>query len=250
MTEKKLKIVIGINSLTESQWPAYNSHLQLFYRLGRNYPNIEFCLYNPSRVSIDRMRNGAAGTTVGGEFDYLWFVDDDVIPPVDALQLLLDCDADISAGDVIIRGWPFDHMVFKYFNKKKDLKAVAKAGKGIEDVAAVGFSMCLIKRTLLEKLPEPYFLTCPNSTEDIYFCLKSRDYIKDCTIKINWKLECGHILWPEIISNKNRDLYKKYMEALNPEAMKNVPKETILRVYNVEAGTTYEDVMKPYVSKT
>ena len=240
-----MRVLIGINSLTESQWPAYNSHLRLFYALGRNFLASDMVLYNPSRVSIDRMRNGAAELAVNGAFDYLWFIDDDVIPIPDALTKLLECDADIAAGDVIIRGYPFDHMCFKYTDKKKqNLKALASYPKGVKiiSVDAVGFSMCLIKVSLLRKLQTPYFITNPMSTEDIYFCIKARDFDKNCTIRVNTTLECGHILWPEIISSANKKNYKKYLEAQNP-VVKQSPQSTMLRVYNVEAGTTYEDVM-------
>ena len=243
---KTLRIVVGINSLTESQWPAYNSHLQLFYRLGRDFPKAEMCLYNPSRVGIDRMRNGAAAQVRQGDFDYLLFVDDDVVPPSQSLQRLLACKADIAAGDVIIRGYPFDHMCFRYVGKKKEtLRAMSKYPKNstVIDVDAVGFSLCLIKRELLEKVPEPFFITGTNHTEDVYFCLKARDFAPDCTIRVDTQLTCGHILWPEVISSWNKKLYKQYFEKQNP-ATKQIKPTTDLKIVRVNSDVNYSEIFK------
>src|ERR1035437_9862470 len=114
--KERQKIVIGINSLIATTQPAYANHIQLFYRLGRSYPKIDFCLVNPPRMSIDRMRNLTATTALDIEASHLLFIDDDVLipQPFDFLNKLLACKAPIAAGDVIVRGWPFMHMLFKY----------------------------------------------------------------------------------------------------------------------------------------
>ena len=110
-----MKIVVGTNSLTESQFPAYTNHCQFWFRLGRKHPDIEFCFVNPARMGIDRMRNmaGKVAQDIGAE--YLLFLDDDVIVPQikSPLQMLLDCNADVAAGNVVIRGYPFNYMAFK-----------------------------------------------------------------------------------------------------------------------------------------
>ena len=242
---KTKRIVVGINSLTESQWPAYNSHLQLFYRLGKDNPGVEVILYNPSRVSIDVMRNGCATTTVNMDCDYLLFLDDDVVPPSDSLSRLIACNADIAAGDVIIRGYPFNHMCFKWTKDKSTMAALPNYPKNskVIDVDAVGFSLCLIKRQLIEKVPTPYFITGLNHTEDVYFCLKAREAVPGCSIKVDTQLQCGHILWPEVISSVNKKNYKKYIETQFPD-VKNTPQTTKLKIMKVSSDVNYADVMK------
>ena len=47
------------------------------------------------------------------EAEYLLFLDDDVLVPMDGLQKLMDCNSDIAAGNVCIRGYPFDYMFFE-----------------------------------------------------------------------------------------------------------------------------------------
>lgn len=232
--KKQLTIAIGINSLTVSQQPAYSNHMQVFFRLGRNHPDINFCFINPPRMSIDRMRNMAAEVTLNNEFDYLLFIDDDVLVPImssvalspnaelvklkpqlDWLGKLLAADKDIVAGDVMIRGYPFNHMAFRYTRDKQGLLPIRewkKKDPTIAPVDAVGFSLCLIKTSLLKKIEKPYFVTGITNTEDIYFCMKARQVDPKCTIAVDRSIVCQHILWPEMIGPDNVKIYRRYYE--------------------------------------
>lgn len=216
-----MKIAVGTNSLTESQYPAYTNHCQFWFRLGRKYPNINFCFINPSRMTIDRMRNmsGKVAQEIGA--DYLLFLDDDVIVPQDVspLQGLLDCDADIAAGNVVVRGYPFNYMVLRQnliakSDEAVSLSLLSEPGQGIEEVDAVGFSFCLIKTSLLDKVPMPWFVTGPTFTEDVYFCVKARQVYPELTVRVNWDVVCSHILWPEMINGETRLAYKEYFETI------------------------------------
>ena len=225
--KENIKIVVGINSLVATSQPAYSNHIQFFYRLGRSYKNIEITLVNPARMSIDRMRNMAAEVALKWEADFLLFLDDDVLVPFTGLAFLLDADADIVAGDVLIRGYPFPHMFFKY-NDKKELLAVTELTDGDPgpiDVDAVGFSFCLIKTGLLKEIPKPFFLTGPRNTEDIYFCLKCKLTKPDTTIMVDTRVSCGHMLNPYPITPENVVNYKKYYEAQYPQAIAQSDKD-------------------------
>lgn len=222
-SKKKPKIVVCINSLSVSQQPAYSNHILTFFHLGRFYRQFDFCLVNPPRMSIDRCKNLAAETALDIEARYLLILDDDVLipTPFDFLTKLINLKADIAAADVLIRGYPFNHMYFKYTDKKKNgldpIKSLPKNHKlGSFDangqLGAVGFSCCLIRTDLLKKLSKPYFVTGINNTEDIYFCVKARTEEPDCSIKVDTSVKCGHILWPEIIDSDNKKNYKIYQE--------------------------------------
>lgn len=218
---EKRKIVVGINSLVSTTQPAYSNHIQFFFRLGRNYPEIDFILVNPSRMGIDRMRNLCANTAIEYDADYILFLDDDVLVPIDGLSALLWANADVVAGDVLIRGYPFDHMAFRFplISDKLDLE-----GKNLKpihsfdtsgevvDVDAVGFSFCLLRVSTLKRVVPPWFLTGPRNTEDIYYCVKMKRDVPDSTIKVCTQVECAHILWAETIATSNRANYRRYME--------------------------------------
>lgn len=213
--KERLKIIVGTNSLTEIQYPAYTNHCQFWFRLGRSYPHIDFIISNPSRMSIDRMRNMTAKVALEANADYILFLDDDVIVnPNYGLKQLLDCKADIAAGKVCVRGYPFEYMSFKH--GKEGLVIDKELPKhGIVDRDAIGFSFALIKVSLLKRLQEPYFITGIHHTEDIYFCIKARQVAPKCTIKVNCECECGHILWPEVLFEGNRSAYNEYFEKTN-----------------------------------
>ncbi len=228
------KVVICINSLVSTVQPAYSNHIQFFYRLGKDFKDLEICLVNPSRMSIDRCRNLAAEITLEKEFDYLLFLDDDVLIPFkESLEKLIAADGDIVAGDVLIRGWPFDHMMFRYDGpESKNLKAMGElpedeiASNPVIPVDAVGFSYCLIKAELLRKMPKPFFVTGPMNTEDIYFCLKARKYLPETKILVDTSVKCAHILWAEAIDAQNKQHYKEYYEKAFPDIIPKKEEDT------------------------
>lgn len=215
-TKDKLRIVLGINSLVSTKHSAYTNHIQLMFRLGRNYPH-DIILHNPSRMSIDRFRNTTAQVALESEADYVLFLDDDVLVPHDCLTKLLAADADIVSADVCIRGYPFDHMLFRYGTGKKKgglypLRKIFEP-RGVIDVDAVGCSLTLFKVDLFKRVPPPFFVTGPTTnTEDIYFCLKARECDPTCTIKADTSIVCQHILWEETVGSDNKGLYKRYYE--------------------------------------
>jgi len=214
-----MKILVGINTLTSVDQPVYANHLQFFFRLGRHFDeSTTFAICTPRRMSIDRMRNMCAKMALEADYDYILFIDDDVIVPIDMLQKLLRADKDIVAGHTIIRGWPFNSMIFKhptperiqeldYYNewKPEDLDE-----QGLLSVDAVGFSCCLIKVSLLKKLSAPFFVTGPNHTEDIYFCMKARQFVPETTIFVDPSISTVHCLGSEYIGPENRQFYKNY----------------------------------------
>lgn len=236
---KKLKIVVGTNSLTLAKHKAYSNHCQIWFRLGRSTPH-EYAFVNPDRMSIDRMRNMCAETALSWDSDYLLFLDDDVIVPWVGLELLIKANADIAAGDVMIRGYPFNHMCFRYMGKTKSLKSMPTVPKklGLISVDAVGFSFCLIKTSLLRKLPKPYFVTGVSHTEDIYFCLKAVDLFPKTTIKVDTRIQCDHILWDESIGPQNSVNYAKYYRNQFPKDCEEV---------DADRGERYLNLMKQAV---
>lgn len=221
MATKRKIIVVGTNSLTEAQYPAYTNHCQMWFRFGRSYPKYDFIFSNPARMSIDRMRNMTAKVALETGADYVLFIDDDVVAPVgDGLARLIATKADVAAGKVVIRGYPFDWMIFKYETRKghKGLFSQTKLPeKGVIPVDAVGFSFCLIKTSVFKTIPPPWFITGVSNTEDIYFCIKAKQANPKLKIVCECSVNCGHILWPEIMDFNTREAYKKYHEKLYPQ---------------------------------
>jgi GT2 family glycosyltransferase len=162
----------------------------------------------------------SAEVVLNQEFDYLMFLDDDVLVPFDCLTKLMACDADIASGDVLVRGYPFAHMSFRHpktegivnRNGLAIIQEWKKKDPEIATVDAVGFSLVLIKAEVLKSVNKPYFVTGPQNTEDIYFCMKARQTNPDLTIVTHRGIVCQHILWPEIIGPDNAKWYRTYYE--------------------------------------
>lgn len=218
------KVIIAINTLTSIDQLAYANHVQMFFRLGRNYPEDQFALFTPRRMTIDRMRNEAFKVAMENGFDYVLFVDDDVLVPFDAYKKLKDRDKDVVAAWTIIRGYPFENMFFKWDEKHTWLikpKDVEVPEDGLLEVDAIGCSCVLIKVELLKKIPPPYFLTGSNHTEDVFFCMRAKQYVPDCGIYVDLHIKTAHILGANIVTPDNAQFWRTFEELDNPGLVEN-----------------------------
>lgn len=245
------RVLVLVNTLQNVTSFVYANHIEFFSKTAKTHPDVYFELFTPHRMSIDNARNSAAVMALRKDFDYLMFIDDDVLIPNDTFTKLLEADKDVIAGLVIIRGMPFNVMAFEfedetrrqlvYFNKiplqspcaKEHLKYEAECEDcdKVELVTlakcdAVGFSCCLIKTDILKPLKPPFFITGPNHTEDVYFCLKLRELEPVPEIYVHTGVQCGHLLNPEPIEFKVRKklygLYKKEWEEATRKPMRDV----------------------------
>jgi hypothetical protein len=210
------KILIGINNLTQVSQLTYGNHCQLWYRLGKHFGTThDFGLCNPRRMSIDRMRNFCAKVCLEQDFDYLMFIDDDVLLPMDAVDRLLAADKDIIAGVTLIRGYPYHPMIFNFMGPQlaadgrthfiDDYAEMADPVSGLLQCDAIGFSCCLIKVSVLRELAPPYFITIDGRcTEDVYFCNKAKLERPGTQVWVDTRVKTAHILGDEIIDPDSR----------------------------------------------
>lgn len=108
------KVFVLVNTLQSVNANVYSNHCHFFTYSAKNIPGIKFEFWCPERMAIDTARNTAAEMAMNMNCDYLMFLDDDVMIPVDTLEGLLKSDKDVVAGLVIIRGYPFNNMAFKF----------------------------------------------------------------------------------------------------------------------------------------
>ena len=211
--------MIGVNTLSSLDQPVYANHCQAWFRMGRNMTDYDFALNAPRRASIDRMRNQTAELAIAHGFDYACFIDDDILIPFDGLQRLVAADKDVIAGWTIIRGYPFDNMIFKWDEKKEGLLKWNDfpEKEGLLEVGAIGFSFALIKTSVLKAMPPPYFVTGPHNTEDIYFCVKAQRYIPDLKIHVDLSVKTAHCLGPDYINPDNKQNFVEFYKVNYPE---------------------------------
>lgn len=221
----KMKILIGINVLESVNSFVYSSHIKFFATIKKQYPEIEFLLFTPYRMSIDNMRNTSVRIAKNQNCDYILFLDDDVIVQPDTFKMLFEANKDIIMALTFVRGMPFPPMLFKAVGITVDENGKRKESltafddyrdfidsEGLVECAAVGFSCVLIKMELIDAVSPPYFVTGPNHTEDVYFCMKARHTLEPMpSIFTHTKCPTMHMMMADGVTDYNveklRELY-------------------------------------------
>lgn len=157
---------------------------------------------------VDHARNEAVRVFMRPEyadFTHLFFVDDDTVPPFDAIDKLLALDADVASGITkILRMDDPKGEAFTAWNcfltaeedENGSRMLTVDEDTGVQKIIRAGTSCMLIKRDTLEKVGCPWFQTVwkPDysgyKSEDIAFCDKVVEL--GMTILCDTSVKCGH----------------------------------------------------------
>lgn len=236
--KKRKSVLVACNTLTSVGLGPYADHMAMFYRIGRSFRDLDFHQLFAKRMSIDRFRNLAARVAMDQKHDYLMFIDDDMqMNGADVFFKLFAAKCHIISALNYIRGYPFDPMAFKYVSDDngktrrlehitdREIDEARQSGNFIIPCGAIGTAVCLIDvKQTIAKIPPPWFLTGPHNTEDIYFCIKAKEYNKRCRIAVHVDAITGHVLDPEVVNYHTRKnlqvYYESYMSKSDIEAAK------------------------------
>lgn len=146
---------------------------------------------------LDAARNTCVKEFLEGSADYLFWVDADIIPPIDALHRLVEADKDII-GAVCFSMKALDGDYFPYpvtlrYNENKEY--IVYYGKGIEEVDATGGACILFKRKIYESIERPYeFLYYPDGTLRLTCDFHIFQKLQEIGFKlyINFDILCDH----------------------------------------------------------
>ncbi len=218
----KSNITIGCNLLTSIDSLAYPNHCQFWYNVGKNLSHKYLFPFSAQmRMSIDNMRNWTAKFALFHNSEFIFFYDDDVLLPANALEILLghmetDENIAIAAGLVYVRGYPFPPMVYERTKEgglTNDFDFIKEAGdSGVLDCGAVGFSCALLRMSFLKNMSVPYFITASHCTEDIYYCVRLRENYPDVRIICDTNIKCGHIVGKYAVDRDGLDVIRKFEE--------------------------------------
>lgn len=136
---------------------------------GHNYK-----IYQAVGLRIPDCENVPLERALADGCSHFWFIEDDTVPPVGALDKLLHAEGDIAAIDYGVNGWG----------------CIAR-GKIDGEVKWCGLGCTLVKRRVFEALEKPYFrddmqlrlndmqwIPAPKNRyggQDIWFCCKARE---------------------------------------------------------------------------
>ena len=159
---------IGVLALELSRYSTFTASLACLKR-----PEDTHVLFSLGKNTIDAQNWLAQGM----QGDWLWILGDDHQFGEDALMALLARDVDIICPINVMRAQPFDPLIFDDDGTRWTWDRLS--GKyGIHDVPACGNAGMLIKRRVLEKIPQPWFEWGPEGSpyqgSDLAFCWKAR----------------------------------------------------------------------------
>ena len=127
---------------------------------------------------IDANRNLVVeGFLANTDLRWLVMTDDDIVPSVDAFELLIDPAAPVCFAPVpIIIGTP-PRLVANVRRSKAAgwLPWPVDPSLGMFEVESAGTGLVAIRRDALEAIPPPWFRSDATQTEDIYFCRRVRE---------------------------------------------------------------------------
>lgn len=107
---------------------------------------------------LDNARNNIVKDFLKSDCEYLWWIDDDIVPPIDVLDRLVSADKDvISAVCFSMRQHNDEYFPYPVTLRLNDNKGYEiYYGSGVEEVDAVGGACVLVKRNVYESITRPY----------------------------------------------------------------------------------------------
>ena len=134
-----------------------------------------------------------------GVADYIFFIDDDVLPPMNTITKLLTHDKDIVCGLYFSRQEPHFPQIFLKNKENADRYDCVEDYKkdSLLEIDACGAGCMLIKAEVFKKLKLPYFQYIPKGEnnprkgEDFYFCEKAKE--EGYNIFCDTSIICKHI---------------------------------------------------------
>jgi glycosyltransferase involved in cell wall biosynthesis len=171
--------------------PAFAVALRLL-----NIPFDQIQVLQVSGADVDYARNLLVEKALG---DYIFFLDDDTLPPINAITKLKECNQDIVSGLYFSKQEPHFPQIF-YKNKEKNelYDTIGDYQKDqLIEVDACGAGCLLIKKEVFKKIKQPYFNYIPSGEktnrkgEDYYFCEQAKK--AGYKIYCDTSIICGHL---------------------------------------------------------
>jgi len=160
---------------------AYSAFWLSFIRMRRPEGTPLFTL---SGSRVDKQRNMIVEAVLNSKAQWLLFIDDDHLVPVDGLERLMAHNKPFVTGVYLTKNEPFRTTQMGEVEGREgegyaSLTAEQIGSKALVPIDATGMGFTLIRREVFEALPKPWYSVAiqPNGNvkgEDVYFCEKAR----------------------------------------------------------------------------
>jgi GT2 family glycosyltransferase len=186
-----MKILIGIPCMETLPVDFVNCLLRLKKPVGSEIMTVPLSLVYVARETI-------IGYAIQNNFDYVMFIDSDMIFQSDSLQRLIDANKDIVSGLAFMRKPPYNPCIYSKLKLGEGTEIICETaktyGKGIQEIEGVGAAFCLVKTKVFKDIYEKRqqcFFPIMGYGEDLAFCLRARS----CGYKIyvDTDNKIGHI---------------------------------------------------------
>jgi len=178
------------------------------------YKNLQMPAYSNisilSGMPFDHARNTACENMLSHGFEWLCFLDDDIVAPPDAIQRLINHRKDIVSGIYYRRAAPIVPVMLRYEGNNPQPQWITEWSppNSLIEVDLVGAGILLIHRRVLERMTKPWFewqlgKEDPPPTpgepprpaklsEDFQFCRRAKQEF-GFQIFVDTSIQCEHI---------------------------------------------------------
>lgn len=204
------RVFIAIPMIGHIHPTAYISHLSLSKPVGTAIACVP-------RAMPDEARNRLTEQALKFKYDYLFYLDDDMVVPSDLLKRLLEAmESEENACVGILSPFaykrvpPYTPCVFR---KRGDGKydPVDERGSGVINVDATTVSATLVRAKAIEKIAPPWFEFRNRGeirvSEDITFCEKMIE--AGYLVAVDSGIEALHISEPILVGHQVYDTFRQ-----------------------------------------
>lgn len=203
--------------------------VSLLYPLGTEY---QFFYSSVGRVLTPLARERLAEWAIRCGAEFIFFIDDDMMAPIDLFERLVHHDVDIVAPLAFMRLAPHKPVIFRVDQGYDALqgkeyyipKTVDNYPKDtLVECDGVGFGAALIKTEILQAIPKPWFMSTTGHGEDLLFCKKARQ--AGFRVFMDTSVKLGHLGIPPIIEEKDyeREFKTDELRATHGDWQRNDP---------------------------
>lgn len=149
---KEVKIMVGVPTSGFSR----NDHFYDYYNIMQKLPGTP-CMFARGQ-SPARNRNIIIEKAIELDCTHIFFLDDDVIPPIDAIPRLLAHDKDIVTGLYLMRNYPNNPIIFdqSFDNGKCKTHFLQDSETGLIPIVNCGLGLVLIKIEVFKAIEKPW----------------------------------------------------------------------------------------------
>lgn len=212
-----IKVCLGIPCFQSADFQVLEDYMRLAFHIGRRNPEIELMLGIKGKSEQFRARNAIVKAALQNACEFIWMLDDDHIIGFDAgnepsiqydilRALLARMETKPKAGVIGALYWQrggdyLPVIMDEHPDGKPFFMHPAEVANGMQRVKVTGGGCMLIRSSVFDKIPEPWFAPEHEYGTDIQLCKQVR--AAGFEVWCDTSIEIGHLrMEREVVSSK------------------------------------------------